>query len=159
MAQGQDVDQRAETKTRGALGDGRQQHARRRRHAKRRRVMLGDMIGVEAAAVVDLGQFEPAFVELSEARTATVDVVEDSEFHLLFPCWKGACRQLTWGRAQPLLASGSWASIRMNAILQKSGERLTQAWLVACWMTMSPALRWTSESSSSMSISPDSTMP
>ena len=103
MAQGQDVDQRAQAQTLGALGDGRQQDTRRRRHAERRRVMFGDMIGVEAAAVVDLGQFEPAFVELRKARIATVDVVEDSEFHVLFPCWKRRLPPMDVGARSALL--------------------------------------------------------
>jgi len=67
MAQGQDVDQRPEAQPLGALGNRRQQHAGHTGHAERRRVMLGDMIGVEAAAVVDLGKLEPALIELREA--------------------------------------------------------------------------------------------
>src|ERR1700730_8756656 len=85
MAEAQDIDQRAEAQPRGALGDSRQTDGWRRRQAQGRRVMLGNMIGVEAAAVIDLGELQPAFIELREARCATVDVVEDSEFHVLVP--------------------------------------------------------------------------
>src|ERR1700722_1561538 len=81
MAQGENVNQWTQTKPLGALGDRRQKHARRRRHAERRRMMFGDMIGVEAAVVVDLGELEPALIEFRQARGATVDVIEDSEFH------------------------------------------------------------------------------
>src|SRR6266568_132572 len=49
---------------------------------------------------------------------------------------------------------GSRESIRMKATRQGLPLRFTQAWLVACCPTTSPALRWTSPSSSSMSISP-----
>lgn len=37
---------------------------------------------------------------------------------------------------------------------QGSLPRLTQLWIVPRWTSRSPALRWTVESSSSMSISP-----
>src|SRR6266852_3926934 len=50
---------------------------------------------------------------------------------------------------------GSCESIRMNATRQGLPLRFTHAWLVACCTTTSPALRCTSPSSSSMSISPD----
>ena len=50
---------------------------------------------------------------------------------------------------------GSCESIRMKATRQGTLPRLIQAWLVACCTTTSPALRWTSPSSSIMSISPD----
>src|SRR6267378_2971192 len=52
-------------------------------------------------------------------------------------------------------AYGSCESIRMKATRQGLPLRLTQAWLVACWTTTSPAFRCTSLSSSNMSISPD----
>jgi hypothetical protein len=52
----------------------------------------------------------------------------------------------------------SLASMRMKAMRHGSLPRLTQAWIVPCCTSTSPALRWTSESSSSMSISPASTM-
>jgi len=53
---------------------------------------------------------------------------------------------------------GSLESIRMKAMRQMSLPRLTQAWLVPCWTSTSPAFMWISESSSSMSISPSITM-
>src|SRR3990172_497319 len=49
---------------------------------------------------------------------------------------------------------GSVASMRTKAIRQGLVPRLTQAWFVPCWISTSPASRWISESSSSMSISP-----
>ena len=51
-------------------------------------------------------------------------------------------------------AHGSFESISTKAMRHGSVPRLTQAWLVPCWTSTSPALRWISESSSSMSISP-----
>src|SRR5450631_2709189 len=121
MAESQDVHQRPEAQPLGALGDGRQEHAGHAGHAERRRVMLGDMISVEAAAVVDLRKLEPAFIELGEAGAATVDVIEYSEFHGFVPLLQRCA-----GAYLPL-ASGSWASIRMKAILQTAFDRLTQA--------------------------------
>src|SRR5262245_61489994 len=55
-------------------------------------------------------------------------------------------------------AQGSLASTRMKAMRHGSLPRLTQAWLVPCCTRTSPAFKWISESSSSMSISPDMTM-
>src|SRR3982074_2177726 len=121
MAQGQDVDERPEAQPLGALGDGRQQHAGHAGHAERRRVMLGDMIGVETAAIVDLGKLEPALIEFGKAGVATVDVIEDSEFHGFIPLLR------RYARAYLAFASGSWASIRMKAILQTAFDLLTQA--------------------------------
>lgn len=46
------------------------------------------------------------------------------------------------------------ASISTKAMTQVSVPLLDQAWLVPRWMTTSPAVRWTSSSSRSMSISP-----
>ena len=58
---------------------------------------------------------------------------------------------------QTAFGTGS-ASIRMKAMRQGSVPRLTQAWLVPFWTITSPAFTCTSVSSSSMSISPDSTI-
>ena len=49
MVQRHRPDQRPEPQLAGALRDRAQEHARRRRHAERRRVMLGQMVGVESA--------------------------------------------------------------------------------------------------------------
>jgi hypothetical protein len=50
---------------------------------------------------------------------------------------------------------GCFESISTNKIRQGCVPRLIQAWLVACWITTSPAFTCTTESSSIMSISPD----
>ena len=55
MIERQRIDQRAKAQAFRALRDRSQEHAGARRHAKRRRVMLGDVIGVEAVLIVDLG--------------------------------------------------------------------------------------------------------
>jgi hypothetical protein len=51
-------------------------------------MVLGDMIGVKAALIIDLRQLEPALIEIREARGTAVDVIEDSEFHGFVPLLK-----------------------------------------------------------------------
>src|SRR3974377_71810 len=54
--------------------------------------------------------------------------------------------------------SSGWASIRMNAMMQASLERLAQAWLVPRWIRTSPAVILDSPTSITAQISPCSTM-
>src|SRR6266404_2222556 len=77
-----------------------------------------------------------------------------------------ACEQDKWMVGivhQPSLcvadyAGISCASISTKAMRQGRSPRFTQAWLVPCCTSTSPASRCTSESSSSMSIAPSMTM-
>ncbi len=80
MIERQRINQRPEVKLPGALCDGREIDARRRRHAERRRMVLGAMVAVDAGAVVGLHQLEAVFVEIAERLIVPVDVIEDSEF-------------------------------------------------------------------------------
>ena len=41
--------------------------------------MLGDVVTVEAEAIVELDQFEPAGVELTERSGTPVDMIEDAD--------------------------------------------------------------------------------
>ena len=50
---------------------------------ERRAVMLGDVIGVEAGAVIGLDELQPRLVEIAQRLAAAVDMVEDAEFHRL----------------------------------------------------------------------------
>ena len=75
------VDQRPEAQRLGALGHGGQEHAGRGRHAERRRVMLGQVIGVEARALVELDQPQPLVELPAEIGAGAVHVVEDAELH------------------------------------------------------------------------------
>jgi hypothetical protein len=84
MIERQRIDQRPEAQALGALRDGRQEHAGARRHAKRRRVMLSDVIGVESEPVVDLGQAEAGFVVVAQRQIVAVEMIEDAELH---PMW------------------------------------------------------------------------
>jgi hypothetical protein len=75
------VDQRTEAQALRALGDRGEENAGRGGKAERRRVMLGGMIGVEAAAIVGLDDLQPLLIEHVERKVVAVEVVEDAEFH------------------------------------------------------------------------------
>jgi hypothetical protein len=85
MIKRQRIDQRPKAQPFGALRDGGEKDARRRRHAERRRVMLGEMIGVETGAVVKLDQLQPGLVIIPQRQVITIEVIENSKFHILFP--------------------------------------------------------------------------
>src|SRR6266849_412415 len=59
----------------------REENRRRGRHPQRRRVVLGDVQGVEAEPVVGLGELEPVLEELRERLAARVHVIENAELH------------------------------------------------------------------------------
>ena len=77
----QQIDQRAKPQILGAVGERRHDQRRRGCRAQRRRVVLGDVVAVEARAVVGLGNLELVGVELAEWHACIVDVVEYAEFH------------------------------------------------------------------------------
>ncbi len=66
MMQRHRVDQRPEAQLPRALRDRGQEHIRRGRHAERRRMMLGEVIGVEAGAIVGLDDFQAILVVVRE---------------------------------------------------------------------------------------------
>src|SRR5262245_6062119 len=76
-------DQRTEPKSCRALRHGGKEHARRGRHAERRRVVLGEMISVEPRAIVGLCDFQAILVIVRERAAMTIEVIEDTEFHFL----------------------------------------------------------------------------
>ena len=79
MIERQRVNERAEVDALGALRDRRHQHARRGRHAKRRRVMLGDLVAIETKPVVELDQLQAVLVEIAQRRAGRVEMIEDAE--------------------------------------------------------------------------------
>ena len=81
MIERQQIDQRPEAQFRRALRQRCEDQRRRGGGAERRRVMFGDVIAVEAGAIVSLGDGQPLGVELAERHARVVDVVEDAEFH------------------------------------------------------------------------------
>src|SRR5436190_15589190 len=81
MIERQQIDQRSEAEFGGALRQRREDQRGGGGRAEWRRVMLGDVIAVEARALVGLGDGQPVGVELTERHACVVDVIEDSEFH------------------------------------------------------------------------------
>ncbi len=76
MVERQGIDQRPEPQFFGALRDRGQEHARRRPHAERRRMVLGHVIGVEARAVEPFDQRKPIFVIVRERKPVAVQMIE-----------------------------------------------------------------------------------
>ena len=85
MIERQQVHHRPELQVLGALRDGGQKHARRRRVAERRVVVLGEMIAVEPGAVIGLDQPEPVLEMPRQRQPAVVEMVEDPELHRRLP--------------------------------------------------------------------------
>ena len=57
-----------------------EEHAGRRRHAERREVMLGDVIGVKAGPVERLDDFQPLLVIVAQRQIIAVEMIENAEF-------------------------------------------------------------------------------
>src|SRR5262245_21695265 len=81
MVKRQRIDQRAETKSLCALRHGSQEYAGRRCHAERRRVMLGNMIGIEAYLIISLDKLEACLVIILQRQIAPVQMVKYAKFH------------------------------------------------------------------------------
>ena len=86
LVQRQHVHHRAKPQPRCALCDSRQHDARRRRKPERRRVVLGEMISVEAARIVGLDDAKSVGIELAERESAAIKMVEDAEFDPHLAC-------------------------------------------------------------------------
>ena len=71
-----------ETDAPGALGGRGQEDAGHGRQPERRRVVLGQVVGVEARRVVLLEQAQPVLVEIRHRHVAPVEVVEDAQVHV-----------------------------------------------------------------------------
>jgi hypothetical protein len=71
------------------LRDSRKKYARRRRHAERRGMVLGEMISMKARAVVLLDNLQALLEEIGYGTPATIEMIENAEFQFfhLFP-WK-----------------------------------------------------------------------
>ena len=81
MVERQGIDHRPEAQPLRALRHGSEKDARARRHAERRRMMLGQVVAVEARAIEQLDDREPLLVIVRKRCRAAIEVVEDSEFH------------------------------------------------------------------------------
>ncbi len=78
------VDQRPEAQLLGTLRDGGEEDAGRGRHAERRRMMLGQVIGVKARLLIQLDQLQPLVELPAELAAGAVHVIEDAELHSRF---------------------------------------------------------------------------
>ena len=85
MIERQEVDEGAEAQCLGGLRHGREEQSGRSGAAERRRMMFGEVIAVDAAAVIGFDQLEPIGVELPKWPARIVHVVEHAEFHASVP--------------------------------------------------------------------------
>src|SRR5215470_18970633 len=94
MVERQRVDQGTEMQSPCTLRHRAEKNSRGRRHAQRRRVMLGEMIGVEADGIVELDELEPCFVIVVQRHVIAIEMVENAKFHYppLLLC-AGTCKQ------------------------------------------------------------------
>ena len=76
---------RAEAQPPGALRQRGKKHVRRWRHAERRRMVLGEVIGVEAGSIVGLGDLQAVFIKIRQRWAGAVEVIENSKFHFEVP--------------------------------------------------------------------------
>jgi hypothetical protein len=81
MVERKGIDQRTEAQAPRALSDRGEENAGRGGKAERRRVMLGGMIGVEAAAIVGFDDLQPFLIECVQRTIVAIEVVENAEFH------------------------------------------------------------------------------
>ena len=44
-------------------------------------MVFGEMIGVEAGAIVGFGDFQAVFIEVRQRRAGAIEMIENSEFH------------------------------------------------------------------------------
>ena len=136
MIERQGEDHRPEAQPLGALRDRRQENAGRRRHAERRPVVFGKMVGVESRAIEQLHDRKPLLVIIRQRRRAAIQVVEDSEFHrgYAIPTSSVCNRQSSRGACAPHngsarklalgFTSSSCASISAISLLPVSAVRL-----------------------------------
>ena len=81
VVEGRDVHHGPEAQASGTLRHRREKHGGRRRHAQRREMVLRDVIGVKARALVGLDDLQALAVEPLVRPVAEVEVIEDAEFH------------------------------------------------------------------------------
>src|SRR5579871_5725510 len=102
MVERQQIHHRPEFEFFGALRNGGEKHAGRGRIAERRVVMLGQVIAIEAGAVIGLDEFEPVFEMLLQRTAAVVEMIEYPETHLCLlvagASWRKAARRANRAR-------------------------------------------------------------
>ena len=87
MIERQQIDHRPEPQLPGPLGHGGEKHARRRRVAERRVVVLGQMVAIEPGAIIGLDQLQPVLEMPGQRLPAVVQMVENPKTHVAAsPC-------------------------------------------------------------------------
>src|SRR5262249_41389903 len=81
MIERKEMEGGAEAQGLGARRYGREKQPGRGGAAERRRVVLGDVVAIDAAAVIGFDQLEPIGVERAKRRASIVHVIEHAEFH------------------------------------------------------------------------------
>src|SRR5712691_12842654 len=97
MIERQEIDEGAEAQRLGALRYGREKQPGRGGAAERRRVVLGDVVAIDAAAIIGFDQLEPIGVERAKRSAPIVHVIEHAEFH-------EASRRVDHGPPPPIAA-------------------------------------------------------
>src|SRR5262249_31248513 len=82
-----DIEQWAETQAPAPLRHRCQKHARRGCHAERRRMVLGDVVGTKARAIVLFDELESRLEQVGQRHAVGVDMIENAELqtHGVFP--------------------------------------------------------------------------
>src|SRR5580658_1152593 len=79
MVHRRDVKQRPEAQPFAALRYRGEEHAGRRCHAQRRRMMFGDVIGAKTGAIVLFDELESRREQIRERYAVVVEMIEDAE--------------------------------------------------------------------------------
>src|SRR4029077_21047271 len=81
MIERQEIDKWAEAQALGALRQRGEEQSRRGGAAERRRVVFGEVIAIDAAAIVGFDQLKSIGIELRERTARVVHVIEYAELH------------------------------------------------------------------------------
>jgi hypothetical protein len=81
MVERKGIDQRTEAQALRALSDCGEENAGRGGKPQRRRVMLGGVIRIEAAAIVGFDDLQPFLIECVQRTIVAIEVVENADFH------------------------------------------------------------------------------
>src|ERR671936_2277269 len=81
MVEWKRVDEGTEAQALRALRDCGKKNTGRSGEAERRRMMLGGVIGVEAAAIVGFDKLQPLLIERVEGTLVAIEVVENADLH------------------------------------------------------------------------------
>jgi hypothetical protein len=84
MMEWQGIDKRPEPQVPRALRNAGEEDAGRRRHAKRREMMLGNVIAMEPASIIGFRELEALLMKIREWQFVAVKMIEDAKIHYPF---------------------------------------------------------------------------